>query len=222
MLPFPHHPQAGQKWKTYLMLNFNPAIRWLIISDTIIMASSGLLAPIFAVFITDFIKGSNIQVAGIAVTIFLLTKSIAQIPAASIVDKIKGELDDFWILLIGSIIMSLVPIGYIFIQTVPQLYAVQFINGLITAFTFPSYMAIFTRHIDKQKEGTEWGIYFTLTDLSGAAAGAIGGTIAFYIGFQWVFISVALLSLVGSLALVLIYQQMKKATWREKHLPSAR
>lgn len=212
-------PNKQHQWRSYLLLSFNPVIRWLTISDVVLSASTGLLAPIFAVFVTDYIPGGNIQVAGIAATIYLLTKSVSQIPAAAIVDKIKGELDDFWVLLIGSLAVAIIPLLYIFIDNVIQLYMVQFINGLVTAFTFPSYMAIFTRHIDRTKEGTEWGAYFTLTDLSSAATGAIGGTIALYVGFAWVFIGVSAISLVGSLALVFVYQFMRKATWLEKHSP---
>lgn len=212
-------PNKQTQWRTTLLLNFNPVIRWLTISDVVLAASAGLLAPIFAIFVTDYIPGGNIQVAGIAATIFLLTKSLVQIPAAGLVDKIKGELDDFWVLLIGTIAMSIIPLLYIFINSVMMLYLIQFINGLVTAFTFPSYMAIFTRHIDKSKEGTEWGAYFTLTDLSSAATGAIGGTIALYVGFVWVFIGVSAVSLIGSLALLFIHQYMKHATWLEKRIP---
>ena len=198
-------------WKNYFLLSFNPVIRWLIISDLIIAGSAGLLGPIFAIFITDYIKGANVQTAGIAATIYLLTKSIFQIPAASIADRIKGERDDFWVLLWGTILMSAVPLLFIVIRTPGQLYLAEFVNGLITAFTFPAYMAIFTRHIDKDREGTEWGVYFTLTDMSSAAAGAIGGTLALYVGFHWVFVLVAGLSLIGGLALIFIKRDMRPA-----------
>jgi len=85
-----------------------------------------------------------------------------------------------------------------------QLYLVQFIFGFFTAFTFPAYMAIFTRHIDKNKEGTEWGIYFTLTDIAGAALAGIGGYIAVSVGFPALIITVVILSFIGSLLLWLI------------------
>lgn len=202
-------------WRNYLMLNFNSVIRWLIISDLIVIGSYGLLAPIFAVFITDYIPGANIQVAGIAMTIFLITKSLVQIPLATVIDKIKGEKDDFWIVFVGSIIMSLIPLLYIFIETITQLYLVQAIYGLVTAATFPAYMAIFHRHLDRGKEGTELGVYYTLTDIGSAATGAIGGSLAYYLGFKWVFILVAVFNLLGSLALIFIKRDMKNGNWKD-------
>jgi len=202
-------------WQNYLMMNFNSVIRWLIISDFIIIGSYGLLGPIFAVFITDYIDGANIQVVGIAMTIFLITKSLAQIPIATIIDKIKGEKDDFWIVFVGSIIMSLIPLAYIFIHTIPQLYLVQAIYGAVTAATFPAYMAIFHRHLDKGKEGTELGVYYTLTDIASAVTGAIGGSLAYYLGFRWVFILVMVFNLLGSLALIFIKRDMKSGDWKD-------
>lgn len=202
-------------WGNYLLLNFNSVVRWMIISDFIVIGSYGLLGPIFAVFITDYIEGANIQVAGIAVTIFLITKSLAQIPIAAIVDRIKGEKDDFWIVFMGSIISSLIPLFYIFIKNVPQLYLVQAIYGIAAAATFPAYMAILHRHLDKGKEGIELGAYYTLTDIGSAAAGAIGGSLAYYLGFKWVFILVVVFNLLGSLCLIFIKRDMRNGNWKD-------
>jgi hypothetical protein len=58
----------------------NPVVKYLIITDIIYFTAVGLLAPIFAIFITDFIDGGGPAVAGVAAAIYLLTKSIGQIP----------------------------------------------------------------------------------------------------------------------------------------------
>lgn len=176
-------------------------IRFLIISDAVLMGAAGLLGPIFALFITDFIQGGNETVAGLAAGIYLLSKSIFQIPIAHLIDRIRGEKDDFWLMFIFTVIISVVPLLYLVISTPFQLYIVQFILGLSAAFTFPTYMAIFTRHIDHTKEGTEWGVYFTLIDLIGAAFAALGGYIAATSGFHILIIAVVILSLIGSLLL---------------------
>lgn len=187
--------------KNYFLLNINPIVRFLIISDIVIVGASGLLGPIFALFISNFIIGGNEAVAGVAAAIYLVTKSVFQIPAAAIIDKIRGEKDDFYSMFIFTLIMSLLPLAYLYIRTPLMLYLIQFLLGLFTAFTFPSYMAIFTRHIDKHKEGTEWGVYFTLTDLISAALAGIGGYIALTLGFHVLIVIMCALSVLGSLAL---------------------
>jgi len=72
---------------------------------------------------------------------------------------------------------------------------------IFTALTFPAYLAIFTRHIDKDKEGTEWGIYFTLTDITSATLAVMGGYVAISAGFPVLIVAVVILSLIGALLL---------------------
>lgn len=193
--------QRSSKLKHYFLKEINPVIRLLIISDTVLVGAAGLLGPVFALFIEDFIQGGNAAVAGIAAGVYLFTKSVFQVPIAHFIDKIRGERDDFWLMLIFTILISFIPLFYLIISTPLQLYIVQFILGLFTAFTFPTYMAIFTRHVDKAKEGTEWGIYFTLTDLTSAALAAVGGFIATSHGFPALIITVVAVSFLGSLLL---------------------
>lgn len=196
--------KRSTKINHYFLKDINPVIRFLILSDTILIGAAGLLGPIFALFIEQFIDGGNEAVAGIAAGIYLFSRSVLQIPIAHIIDKIRGERDDFWLMFIFTICMAFIPLLYLIIKTPMQLYLVQFIFGFFTAFTFPAYMAIFTRHIDKNKEGTEWGIYFTLTDIAGAALAGIGGYIAVSVGFPALIITVVILSFIGSLLLWLI------------------
>lgn len=196
--------------RSYLTLkHVNFVIRILTISDILIIGGFGLIVPIFAVFITENIVGGTVEIAGIASAIFLLTRSIGQIPAAILIDKIRGEKDDFWAMLIGSVICSLVPLAYIVISSPLQLFATQFIYGLAAAFTFPSWLAVFTRHIDKNHEGVEWGVYQTLIDLGSAGAASVGGFLAYRYGFYPLFIIVSLTTFVGSMFLVFVYKNMK-------------
>lgn len=181
-----------------LFSNINSVIRLLIISDVLLVSGAGLLGPIFALFIEDFIVGGGPIVAGVAATIYLLTKSVLQLPVSMLIDKLPGERDDFTLLLIGSLGLALIPLAYFFINTPLQLYVLQFIQGIMAAFAFPAYMAIFTRHIDKNKEGLEWGVYFTTVDLASAATAAIGGVVASSIGFEWVITGVLMLKLIGA------------------------
>ncbi len=200
-----------EKEKTgyFSIKKINSVIRFLTISDFLIISGFGLISPIFAIFIIDSIEGGSIEVVGIATMVYLLTKSLGQIPAAYLVDKIKGERDDFWAMILGSILYSFIPVVYLFVSSPMELYIVQFFYGLLVAFTFPSWYAIFTRHIDKDREGLEWGVYNTLIDLGAAAAAAMGGFLAAKFGFNYLFIIVAAISLVGSLFLAFIYKNMK-------------
>ena len=209
-------PKRSSVLSSYFLKDINPVIRFLILSDTVVIGAAGLLGPIFALFITDYIPGANEAVAGLAAGIYLFTKSILQIPIAHLIDKIRGEKDDFWLMFICTILIALIPLFYLVIHTQAQLYLIQFLLGLFTAFTFPTYMAIFTRHIDKDKEGTEWGVYFTLTDLMSAALAAVGGYLAASQGFSVLIIAVVILSLIGAFLLWPIKPYIREAKQKKK------
>lgn len=193
----------------FIFGGINPVIRFLTISDFLIISSFGLILPIFAIFVTKHIEGGNTEVAGIASAIYLITKSIGQIPIARFIDKIKGEKDDFWVLFTGSILFSLIPLAYVFISTPFQLYTVQFFYGFMVAMAYPTWRAIFTRHIDRNKEGIEWGVYQTLIDFGAAVSALAGGFMAYRFGFTPLFLTVSIFSLIGSLFLLFISKEMR-------------
>lgn len=202
--------QKPTHWWKSLFKDINGVIRFLIVSDIVFQGAIGLFGPLFALYISSYITDTDPIIAtGIASAIYLIVKSVAQIPAAWVIDKIKGERDDFFILLSGTVIAALIPLAYLYIDSALQLYVIQALYGLVTAVTFPSYMAIFTRHIDHGKEGTEWGVYYTLVDIATAATAAIGGTIAAVYGFEALIWISALFSLLGALLLIPIRPYIK-------------
>lgn len=195
--------------KNYFLKDINPVVRWFIISDVFVVGAAGMLGPVFALFIENFIEGANAATVGTAAGIYLITKSLFQIPIATIIDRIRGEKDDFFFLVTFSVLMTATPLLYLAIDQTWQLYLVQFVLGFFAAMTFPSFMAILTRHIDHKREGTEWGVYYTLVDLSGAALAAIGGYIAYTIGFPALIIAVSGVGMLGSLMLYAIKPYIK-------------
>lgn len=205
-----HH--TSRKYPQDFFHEINPFVRVLIVADTIINSAAGLLGPIFALFIADFITGGNEMVAGISAGVYLLTKSFVQIPVANFIDRIKGERDDFFVLFIFNLISGLIPLSYLFINTELQLYFVQFCLGISTAFTFPTFVAMFTRHVDKNKEGTEWAIYYTFNDIAIAALSILGGYIASRFGFHTLIIIASCVSVTGSLMFWPIHNYVKRRT----------
>lgn len=205
-----------RKKSSYFSLReINPVIRILTISDVMILGGFGLVSPIFAIYITDSIIGGSIEVVGIASMIYLLVKSLGQIPIAFFIDKLRGERDDFWMMFFGSILFGLAPFLYIYISTPIQLYFVQFLYGLGAAMSTPTWYAIFTKHIDKNKEGVEWGMYSTMVDIGSAGTASLGAFLAALFGFEKLFLVVGVISLIGSFYLLLIYNKMYSGKFSE-------
>ncbi len=197
-------------------IKHNKIIRTLIASDIIILSSFALINPIFAVFVTSQIKGGTLVAVGFATTIFLLVKSVLQVPIAQAVDKTVGETDDFVAVFLGSLVVSSVPFAYIFVNSVAALYLVEAFHGFGAALVYPAWNAIFTRHVDSDRVGVEWGTYSTLVGLGAATSAALGGMLAQSLGFSVVFSVVGILSILGSGLLLYFFDDLREEEERSR------
>ncbi len=173
--------------------------------DIMFFSAFGLIGPIFAIFVTQQIIGATVVTAGFAATINLLTRALLQMPVARYIDRHKGEKDDFLFMVAGSTLISVVPFIYLFIQTPVHLYIAQVILGIGGALANPGWYAIFTRHIDKNQESTEWTLENVGVSLAAAGAAAIGGLMAENFGFHNLFLIVGILSLIGLVIQISLY-----------------
>jgi len=182
----------------------NKAIKILVSTDLIMFGALGLVTPFFAVFITNQIQGGSIEVIGFAAGIYAILKSLLQIPIGKFLDKVKGEKDDFGFLILGYLIVALVPIGYIFSFLPWHIYILQAIYAVGMAMAYPSWFAIFTRHVDKGKEAFEWSIWSTNIDLGVGIAGIIGGILVAKFNFNFVFILASIIACISILGLFIV------------------
>lgn len=188
----------------------NKVIQFLTLSDLLLFSALGLITPFLPLFIVENLPGGSITIAGFATTILLFTRSVMQIPIGHLLDKHKGEIDDYWALLIGSLLVSFSLFGLTITQTIWQLFLFQFIQGIATALTFPAWYAIFSRHLDRNKEGIEWSFYNTTVDLGSALTASIGGAMILTLGYQIVFLLTGFLCLFGGIFIYLIRDSLKR------------
>ncbi len=187
----------------------NKIIKFLTISDFAILTGFSFLAPIFAVFILGNIKDGNLETVGFATSIQVFSKATLEYPIARYLDKKRGDLDEFYCMVIGSLIICIVPLLYLIIKTSNQLYFVQFIYGIAAAMAYPAWMSLFTRHAKKEREGSQWALYATIIGIGTAISAALGGVIGEKYGFPTVFWIVFVMSVVGTISLIGIYQPLK-------------
>jgi len=151
-----------------------------------------------------------LAVVGAASAIYLISKALIQLIIAWRIDKIKGERDDFYWLIFGSLLFSLVPFLYLLCRLSWHLYLIQLIYGIGAALTYPSWCSIFTKHIDHNREAFEWSLYATLTGIGAALAAYLGGIIAENFGFFVLFYIVGIISLLGSIGLIVLHKPLLK------------
>jgi len=180
----------------------NPIVKILIASDAFIFFGLGLIGPIFAVFIINHLAGGSLSAAGTASAIYLVTKALFQLPVARFTDREPAQLREFWTLVVGYFMITLVPFFYLYITTVSGLYLAQFFYGLGSALAFPGWMSIFTKFADHEHAGFSWSAHNTTILLSTAAAGAIGGYIGEFYGFTPLFLGVGIMVFLGFFATI--------------------
>lgn len=182
---------------------FNRLINVMIWSDFVIMSAAGVVAPILAVYVTKQIQGGDLASVGYATAMYWVMRSLIQVPIGYLVDKHKDDRLTFNIMVVGYGISALVPLLYYFwAHAIWQVYVLQALDGTALALTLPTWLALFTSHLDHGKEATEWAAYSNATGLGYAVAAALGGTIAETYGFHAIFPMTSLIMLIGLAILV--------------------
>lgn len=180
-----------------------------------ILSAFGLLSPVFAIFVIGQIEGGTATVVGFATAVYFIAKSLVQIPVGRYIDKHSGEKDDFLILLLGHLALTVVPFLYLLAKTPLHIYFLQTILGFADALVVPAYLAIFSRHLDKEHEGTEWSIRSVFVGAAAAVAGAVGGVIVDNLGFRTLFFLGGILAFFAALSVLFIrpfiYEERAKA-----------
>lgn len=190
-------------------MKINHTIRTLIIGDFMTNAGFSVFAPIFALFFTGQIEGGTLANVGFAAAITQIFKSVLQIPIAKFLDKNHGEYDDFYSLIFGSFIVASVPFLYIFASKVSHIYLIQAIYGIGMSFVIPPWYAIFSRHLDKQQESTEWSLDSVTIGIAVSSAAALGGVLATRFGFTRVFLIGGILAIMGAIQQIRIYRDLR-------------
>ena len=192
-----------------MLKTINKVIKILILSDLVFYTGWGLISPIFGIFIVEKIVGGNAFVAGLSSAVYLILMSLLRIPFGMFLDSRPSEKDDYWFLTVGLFFAALIPFGFILAKFPWHIYLLQGVYAIAMAITLSAWPAIFTRHIDKGKESTEWGLDATSVCLGMGISGAIGGWAVTQFGFNPVFVAVGIVGLIGAFLLLFLKNEIK-------------
>ena len=160
-----------------------------------------MLNPIFAIFVANSIPNGSVEIAGTAVTVFLLARILTELFASRLLNNSSDRVR-VWVTLIGMILLSGLYFSYVFITSIEVLFIVQIMIGFGFGIFSPAKLALFSANIDRGKESSEWGLYDVVT-LSGMACTAmLGGFVANKYGFQVIFVITAIMMLFGAIPYV--------------------
>lgn len=169
-------------------LFFNKALRILLVTNAMVLISAAMLGPIYAIFVEKV--GGDLMDASIAGGIFAFAAGITTLISGKYSDKIK---ENELIIVLGYIIMGVGFLLYIWVNSIISLFIVQAIIGFGEAIYSPAFDAVYSKHIDRHKSGTQWGAWEALHYFIAAIGAIIGGSIVTLFGFQILFIIMAIL-----------------------------
>ena len=191
-------------------MKINGIIKYLIAFDFTVLTASGLIAPIFAIFIANNIVGGSVAIAGFASSIYMVSFSAARLISAYNVDKRLNERQRVALSILGTILVGASYFLYLAAKLPWHVYLLQVLNGIGTAFRYSPFTSLFTRHIDKGQESFEWGINAVATSLGQALTAAIGGMLAERYGFNAIFIVSGIFVLIGSFIPIMVCKEFLK------------
>jgi MFS family permease len=210
-----------------LDLDINKVIKILVASDFVLYFALGLLTPIYAIFVTEQIEGGTLAVVGMATTMYWVARLLTTVPLSKLMDKTDGEKDEFYFMIIGTLLTALIFITYTFASKVWHVYALQFTFGVINSMIVPAWRIVFTNHIDRDKTGYYWSVEDIGIGLSVAASAYIGALVAEKFGFNVVLYSVAGLSVISAIVLTFLrkytytFKELRRLAKERKHLRPA-
>jgi len=155
------------------------------------------------------LSDGGLEAVGISTMIYLVVNSLLEIPIAIYIDRTKSEKDDYYLMILGTVLGALPFMVFPVISHVWQLYLLEAVAGAASALAYPGWSSLFTRHIDKAKAAYEWSIYDVLIGIGMALTAAIGGYVAEKLGFGVLFASVGVLTIVGSIVLFAIHDRIR-------------
>jgi len=185
----------------------NPIVRMLVISDFFVLAGIGFLGPILPIFIVDWIPDGSVKVAGFASAIYMVMW-VLQIPVGRYLDRHHGDRDEYIFLVVGGFITAVALFLFTFAQTPLHIYLIQALAGLGRAIDLPAWYKIFTKKIDRDKEGYDWGVENVTVALAVGFVSALAGLIVDAYGFRALFLIAGATATVGASILFLLYRSV--------------
>ncbi|OPX75915.1 MAG: Major Facilitator Superfamily protein [Methanosaeta sp. PtaB.Bin018] len=186
----------------------NRTMKLLLLSDIFVLTGFGLIQPILAIYIDGGVSGGSMLSAGIASALFMLTKSLVQLPFGKYVDSQSRKTQ--WLIL-GTLLMTLVPVIYVTANSIYQIYLAEIVYGLGSGLAYPTWLGLWSANLEKGKESFQWSVYSTSTGIGTAATGALGAAVASLIGFSATFLLAGSLCLLGCAALLLMERRDARA-----------
>jgi predicted MFS family arabinose efflux permease len=182
--------------------HMNPVVKAFIVSEIFLWSSWNAIIPIFAIFAANNITGGNTEVAASSFSAHLIVRVIFELISGRYLSK-SNDSQKFTMAIIGIILISMGYLGFAVTKNIASIFIFYGVVGMGLGIASPAKNCLFSSHLDKDKEVTEWSIYDGFVFMGMAMSAAIGGFIANRYGFSFLFYTVAITNLISIIPYIL-------------------
>lgn len=182
--------------------HMNSIVKAFIISEIFLWSSWNAITPIFAIFAATKIPGGNTEIAASSFSAYLIVRVIFELISGRYLSK-STEARKFTISILGIILISLGYVGFAVTKNVASVFLFYGVIGMGLGIASPAKNSLFSMHLDKNKEVTEWSIYDGFVFMGMAMSAAIGGFVANRYGFSFLFYLIATTNLLSIIPYIL-------------------
>ena len=187
--------------------HMNAVVKAFIISEMFLWSSWNAIIPIFAIFAATKIPGGNTEIAASSFSTYLIVRVIFELISGRYLSK-SNDMQKFIMSIFGIILMSVGYLGFALTKDIFSLFIFYGVIGMGLGIASPAKNCLFSSHLDKDKEVTEWSVYDGFVFMGMAMAATIGGFVANRYGFTFLFYLVATTNLL-SIIPYLLYAKKK-------------
>ena len=182
--------------------SINPVVKTYIVSEAFLWSAWDFVMPIFGIFIVTNIAGATIQTAATGYSIYLVNRVIFEIISGRI---LRGSSDrkKFIITIFGMACLTIAYVGFAFSHNIIAIFAFYSLLGFGLGVASPAKNSLFSIHLDKNKEATEWSLADAVSFICMALATSLGGFIATQYGFSALFLIASIINLLGMIPYLL-------------------
>jgi len=184
----------------------NPLVKAYIISESFMWSAWNFIIPIFAVFVVQSVQGGNVQMAAMGYSIYLLSRVIFELISGR---YLLGTADrkKMTLVILGMACVSLSYLGFAIVREMYLLFFYYFVAGMGLGICMPAKNSLFSMHLDKNKEATEWSIADAFQFSAMALATTVGGFVAYHYGFQPLFLLAFLFNVLAIIPFFFLLQK---------------
>src|SRR6185295_372486 len=158
-------------------------VKSFVVSEIFLWSSWFGILPLFGVFVVSDVAGGNLQLAAWGYSIYLISRVIFELLSGKYFahSSVKQKI---YVSIFGLFFSSIGILGFAFTNSITLLFVFFILTGFGIGIASPPKNSLFSSHLDKNKETTEWGIYDAVVFICIALSTALGGFIATQYGFR--------------------------------------